>query len=131
MAPEKLDRKPDWIELLAATIHDMRKPDTRVEYPDGNVRFPGHEVRAAADVPGIAAALGLTRADASRLEFVVRHHGDANDFPLLTPQILAELRSSPWFESLCLLHNADSMSCLMPGGKTLPCHWEMMRKAGA
>ena len=59
---------------LAALLHDVAKPETRTEEPDGRVRFIGHDVIGAARVADIAERWRLSRRAGAMLERLVRHH---------------------------------------------------------
>lgn len=124
VAQTRLGRSADYIERLSAVLHDVRKPATRLPLPDGGVDFPGHEAKAAAEVPAIAKRLGLSSSDTEKLYFLVAQHGMAHGFPNLSPQQKAELTLSPWAESLALLQEADARSCIFPDGSHLPVYWD-------
>lgn len=125
-ANRRLNRSPDFVERLAAVLHDCRKPATRVDHGDGRVSFPGHEALAADEVPIIAQRLQLTNEEAARLEFVIRHHGDVHSWSQLPEEVRTRLRASPFFQSLALLQEADALSCALPGGAHLPVYWSDM-----
>jgi hypothetical protein len=112
----------DRVDLLAALLHDLEKPSTRVEHADGGVSFPGHEMRAASRVPKIAARLELSPREREKLFFLIRHHGDAHDFPNLSKEVQLRLALSPYWLNLMLLQAADAVSCFLnpAGTKTLP-----------
>lgn len=127
-AQARLGRSADFIERLAAVLHDCRKPATRLDRGDGRVNFPGHEALAADLVPSIADKLGLTAEEGARLEFVVRNHGTVHHWPTLPDTTKAELKSSPFFTTLTLLQEADAVSNLLPGGGHLPVYWDAMTR---
>lgn len=120
-AVRRLGRQADFIERFSAVLHDCRKPATRVDHGDGRVSFPGHEALAADEVPLIARRLQLSTEDAARLEFVVRHHGDAHSWPTPPDEIKVSLKASPFFQSLALLQEADALSCSL-----MPVYWDSM-----
>ncbi|HHY58391.1 MAG TPA: hypothetical protein GYA08_23490 [Chloroflexi bacterium] len=119
-----LDREPDFVERLAALMHDWKKPVCRRNVRSG-APFVGHEVQAAAFTPLLAARLGLSAAEQERLHFVVFHHGLAHEFPYLPRREQHRLAASPHWASLALLQAADAHSCWCPGGGHLPIHWEL------
>lgn len=123
-----LDREPDFVERLAALMHDWRKPmcrrNARLRPP-----FPGHEVEAAAFTPLLAQRLGLSSAEQERLHFVVARHGLAHEYPYLSRGEQERLAASPHWASLALLQAADAHSCWCPGGGHLPIHWELFEQA--
>lgn len=122
-----LDREPDFVERLAALMHDWQKPMCR-----RNVRlgapFPGHEAQAAAFTPLLAQRLGLSDAEQERLHFVVARHGLAHEYPYLPRYEQFRLAASPYWASLALLQAADAHSCWCPGGGHLPIHWELFEQ---
>lgn len=60
---------------LAALLHDVGKPATRVVQPDGSITFHGHEVVGAEEMlPAIAQRLRLSRAETAYVGAVIRHH---------------------------------------------------------
>lgn len=122
-----LDREPDFVERLAALIHDWKKPVCRRNVRYG-APFPGHEVRAAAEIPLLAARLGLNISEQECLHFMLINHGRAHEFPYLPRYEQRRLALSPHWESLALLQAADAHSCWCPGGGHLPIHWELFEQ---
>lgn len=122
-----LDREPDFVEQLAALIHDWKKPVCRRHVGHG-MPFPGHDACAAAEVPLLAMRLGLSAAERERLHFVVANHGVAHEFPYLSNSERQHLVSSKYWASLGLLQAADAYSCWCPGGGHLPIHWELLEQ---
>lgn len=123
----RFNRAPTYIELAAVLIHDIKKPDTRVEKSPGNVSFPGHEALAADEtVPKVSVNLQLAPEEFNELDFLVRHHGDAHGWPGLDQKFKDKLKASPYFCSLALLQEADAMSCILPGGGCLPIYFDLM-----
>ncbi len=122
-----LDREPDFVERLAALIHDWKKPACRRHVAHG-VPFPGHEVRAAAETPLLSVRLGLNVVERERLYFIVANHGLAHEFPYLSRGEQQRLALSPHWASLALLQAADAHSCWCPGGGHLPIHWELFEQ---
>ncbi|BAL98678.1 MULTISPECIES: hypothetical protein [Caldilinea] len=120
-----LDREPDFVERLAALIHDWKKPVCRRGFVQ-KLPFPGHEMAAAAEVPSLARRIGLSAAEMERLHFVVANHGVAHAFPYLPAEERRRLATSPHWVSLGLLQAADAHSCWLPGGGHLPIHWELL-----
>lgn len=122
----RLGREADFIERLAAVWHDACKPDTRVVDEGGAVSFPGHEARAAAIVPQIAASLTLSPIERDKFYYLVANHGLVHGYPSLGASHRASLLESPWIKSLAVFQEADALSCILPGGGNLPVHWEHM-----
>lgn len=110
-----LDREPDFVERLAALIHDWKKPVCRRGFVQKSP-FWGHEIKAAVEVPSLARRIGLSAAEAERLHFVVANHGVAHTFPHLPAAERRRLAMSPHWASLGLLQAADAYSCWLPGG---------------
>lgn len=123
-----LDREPDFIERLAALMHDWKKPIARRHARRGCVPFPHHEQLAAAETPFLARRLGLTPAEEARLRFVVANHGLAHEYPFLPEARREQLARSRFWPSLALLQAADAYSCWCPGGGHLPVHWELFEQ---
>ncbi len=125
-AKRRLGRMPDFIEQMSAVLHDLKKPETRLEDGTGGVTFPGHEHRAADEVASIAGRLDLALEEEERLLFVVARHGDAHEYLKLSAREKAELTMSPFIESLALLQEADALSCILPDRTHLPVFWEIL-----
>ena len=123
VARNRLGRAPSFIELLSTLVHDLQKPATRTTHDDGEVSFPGHEAKAAEDVPAISKALGLSSEEEQQLLFLVARHGEAHGFSALSAVAKRELIESPWKMSLALLQEADARSCLFADGSHLPIYW--------
>jgi len=122
-----VEREPDFVERLAALLHDWKKPACRRHVAHG-APFPGHEMCAAAETPLLAVRLGLSTAERERLYFVVANHGLAHEFPYLSRGEQQRLALSPHWASLALLQAADAHSCWCPGGGHLPIHWELFEQ---
>lgn len=125
---EKLQREADFIERLAALLHDWKKPEAKTIRPDGSVSFPGHEALAAAAAADVAARLGLTEEESAKLLFLVAEHGAFHDFPKLATERQQELRRSPFCRSACALQMADAMSGIFADGSHLPVHWDIIQE---
>ncbi|MEF3273416.1 MAG: HDIG domain-containing protein [Chloroflexus sp.] len=59
---------------LAALLHDIAKPHTRVDHPDGTVTFYGHQSLGAEIAAQIGRRLRLSRADIAYLVCIVKEH---------------------------------------------------------
>jgi poly(A) polymerase/tRNA nucleotidyltransferase (CCA-adding enzyme) len=59
---------------LAALLHDIAKPQTAEEQPDGSVSFYGHQDQGAETAAVIGRRLKLSRADTSYVVAVIREH---------------------------------------------------------
>lgn len=125
-AERRYARRPEFVELLSVLLHDLRKPDTRTPHPDGDVTFPGHEMLAGGDADRLSARLKLTPDETACLSYLVRRHGDAHSWPALSEEQRLELAKSPWLPSLALLQEADALSCILPGGSTMPVYFREM-----
>ena len=122
-ALRRLNREADDVELIAALIHDLKKPETKVTSSTGEVRFTGHEERAASECPAIGATLGLSTQDIERLTFVGRNHGEAHLFTKLDEEGRAALVRSPFAISLALLQEADALGAIRSDGSQAPVYW--------
>jgi hypothetical protein len=113
------------VDFLAGLIHDLKKPATRCEHPDGSVTFPGHEERAAGCVPAISDRLGLSGEERDKLFYLVRWHGVAHMLPVLPREEQERLALSQFWRSLRLLQAADASACWLnpEGTQTLPIYW--------
>ena len=122
-----LEREPDFVERLAALLHDWKKPVFRRNVRHG-APFPGHEAYAAAETPALAVRLGLHAGECERLHFLLAEHGLAHEFPYLSKREQRRLAASPHWASLALLQAADAHSCWCLGGGHLPIHWELFEQ---
>jgi hypothetical protein len=127
VASEDREAQFDNIDLLAALIHDIDKPRTKIfsdEY--GGISFPEHEAYALARVPKIAQKLSLPREQEAKLGFLVGEHGLVHNMPNLSLQDKIRILSSPWWRSLRLLQKADALSgWLSPDGtRYFTVHWD-------
>ncbi len=68
------DRSLRGLLFLAALYHDIAKPATRKEMPDGRVRFLEHPARGAEMAAARARALALSADEVARLERIIDHH---------------------------------------------------------
>lgn len=68
------DRTPRALLFLAALYHDVSKPETRVEMPDGRIRFLNHPELGAGIAAHRGRALALSVVEVERLKKVVEHH---------------------------------------------------------
>ncbi len=129
-AKTRLGRDPDFVERLSVLLHDLKKPESRVDDGDGGVTFPGHEKLAALEVPTIAGRLGLTEEEEAKLYFLVAEHGEASRFLALPEDTQGRLWDSPFLESLALLQEADALSCIKPDGTPKSVYWDLMMSRG-
>jgi hypothetical protein len=125
---ERLGRAPTFVELLSAVMHDLRKPDTRIETAPGIVSFPGHEFQAAAEVKAVARKLGLTPDEQALLDHTVRWHGAVHSWQTLGSGVQKQLLQGPgsavadgstdrrFAIALALLQSSDARSCLDAAG---------------
>jgi putative nucleotidyltransferase with HDIG domain len=58
----------------AALLHDIAKSETRVEFPDGRVGFPGHDKRGAEMTHAICRRLNTSQRFAQYVAALTRHH---------------------------------------------------------
>jgi hypothetical protein len=123
---KQLKREADFVERLAALMHDWKKPAVKAAHGDGSVSFPHHEALAAAAVPEVARRLELSDEESAKLLFLVAEHGTFHDFPSLSREKQKELHSSPYCASACALQMADALSCLLKNGECLPVHWNLI-----
>jgi hypothetical protein len=124
---QDLRREPDFIERLAALLHDWKKPITRKTGADGSVTFPNHELMAASAVDSVATALDLLPQETEKLVYLIAYHGEATNFPFLTAEKQRAIRESPYVESLCALQKADAVSAHSATGGHWPVYWTQIR----
>jgi hypothetical protein len=60
--------------FLAALYHDVGKPETRTETPDGQIRFLEHPQLSGRMMANRARALALSSAEINRLKIIVEQH---------------------------------------------------------
>lgn len=123
-----LDREPDFVERLAALIHDWKKPVVHRHVRGHGILFLNHERQAAAEASLLSRRLGLSAAEAARLHFIVANHGLAHEYPYLPHSERERLTHPAYWHSLALLQAADAHSCWCPGGGHLPIHWELFER---
>jgi poly(A) polymerase len=58
----------------AALLHDVAKPQTRVEHPGGRVSFPGHDAEGAEVARGILRRLRASERTVEYVGTLIRHH---------------------------------------------------------
>jgi hypothetical protein len=121
-----LGREADFIERLAAIIHDWKKPDSRIEDENGSIAFPGHEELANSELSMVGNTLELNALELSKLRFLVAEHGNAHGFENLSPEKQISLRGDANIESLCAFQKADAMSCHCIDGGHLPVKWNLI-----
>lgn len=105
---------------LAALLHDIAKPQTAEEHPDGTVSFYGHQEIGAQVAGAVAQRLRVSRADTGYVCTVVREHmrpGQLRTGEVITPRAVAR-----FFRDLggagpdVLLHElADHLATRGPG----------------
>lgn len=69
-----IDRPLKALLYLAALYHDVAKPATRQEEPDGKVRFLGHQEQGASVAAMRARKLAFSSDEVERVEKIVRQH---------------------------------------------------------
>src|SRR3954447_13063281 len=124
VCPVHLGRKPDFVERVAAVIHDFKKPLAQHQHPNGDITFEGHEELAAAEIGALSDKLGLTASERAKLYFLVAEHGHAHHFAQLPFATQTELQMSPYVESLCAFQKADALGCRSSDGGHLPVLWD-------
>ncbi|MBN2148490.1 MAG: HD domain-containing protein, partial [Anaerolineales bacterium] len=109
--------------FFAALYHDVGKPETRTQQPDGRVRFFEHDQLGQILTSTRAQALHLSNVEIERLKVIVRHH--------MRPLLLAQMDELPsrraiyrYFRDtgpagvdICLLSLADTLGTY---GASLP-----------
>lgn len=94
--------------LLAAIVHDIEKPATREEHPDGKITFYRHAERAAERCKEFGKTLGLSDEDTEVLTWLVRHHMDAHVMLSWGDAKRLELYQHPAWKILVALQEADA-----------------------
>ncbi len=113
---------------LALLLHDIAKPATRADKPDGGVSFHGHQDIGADVARRICQRLRLSRAEVEYIHTVVRGHmrpGQLNDLGEITPRAAYRFfRDLDPAAADTLLHSlADHLATRGP--KLSPPHWAM------
>lgn len=75
------------LNLLAALLHDVAKPQTRAVGPDGRAHFYRHEVIGAKMVRAIASSMALSDAEVNMLAVMTANH--------MKPRYLSDSKSLP------------------------------------
>ncbi len=75
------------LNLLAALLHDVAKPQTRTEGPDGRTHFYRHEVIGADMVRSIGMSLAFSEAEVNMLAVMTANH--------MKPRYFSDQRSIP------------------------------------
>jgi hypothetical protein len=127
LSSDDTEVKFDTIDLLAALMHDVEKVTSRSEDVQGNISFPGHELKAANRVPEVARKLGLNDDQEKKLDFLVREHGVAHSLPTAEKDVQQRLLRSVFWRNLRLFQKADAVSCYLSADSTshLPVHWDL------
>lgn len=121
----RLNREPSTVELLAAVIHDLKKPECRVE--DGEaVRFPGHEEMAARECAHIGSRCQLSTDEQQHLTFLVEEHGAAHKIQKLPAERREALLVSRHALSLALLQEADALATIGERSSSGPVLWSAL-----
>lgn len=101
----------DYIDLLAALVHDIEKPATRQLNSGGDITFPGHEAKAAERISEISLKLQLTRQEEDKLYYLVRYHGVANFIDTFSKEQVMKWRNPAYWLNLKIFQQADALSC--------------------
>ncbi len=128
IASKQSDFSLDSIDLLAALIHDLEKPSTRIELEDGRVRFPNHAAKAAERIESIAKTLDLTAEQQQKLYYLVAEHSDAANIASATLDVQKKVVLSPYWKSMRILQKADAMACYLNKQGTVyaPVRWGLL-----
>jgi len=105
-------RKPDFPLALAALLHDVAKPATRVA--GDRIRFYGHDRRGAAMAAKICRRLRLSRLDRETVVDLVGRHMHFFNLQKMRESRLRRFLESPVAAAHIELHRAD---CLASHGK--------------
>ena len=105
-------RKPDFPLALAALLHDVAKPATRVA--GDRIRFYGHDRRGAAMAAKICRRLRLSRLDRETVVDLVGRHMHFINLQKMRESRLRRFLESPGAAAHIELHRAD---CLASHGK--------------
>lgn len=117
----------------AALLHDVAKPTTRTELPDGRVGFPGHDAEGARVVRGVLRRLRASERTVAYVAALVRHHLRVgfmvHQRPLDRRSVWRYLRATaPWSADVTLLTVADRRATRGRGAQqAIAAHLEVAR----
>jgi putative nucleotidyltransferase with HDIG domain len=99
----------------AALLHDVAKPQTRIERPDGAVGFPGHDREGAAVARAVLRRLRASERTADYVAALTRHHLRlgfmVHQRPLAARDVWRYLRATaPYSPDVTLLTVADRLA---------------------
>jgi hypothetical protein len=126
---DPLSNIDEW-DFIAALLHDVAKPETRVEDADGNVSFPNHEELAAEQIDKIAEKFNLNLNAKQKLYFLVKFHGDANCLPSVNKELQKKIVLSPYWRNMRILQEADAKSCYLnsDGSEYPTVYWSLFEQ---
>lgn len=94
--------------MMGGLLHDIAKPLTMVEKPDGRISNPKHDVVGAEMAKDIAQRLKLSKNDVSLIEKIVAQHMTMHAVREMRPGTLATLLKKPEIPELIEMQNADA-----------------------
>jgi len=101
-------RRPDFALALAALLHDIAKPVTRVE--SDRIRFHGHDQIGAEMAETVCRRLKLSRAEREKVVELVRCHMRFIDLQKMREGKVRRFLESPLSADHIELHRADCLS---------------------
>ncbi|MEW6717934.1 MAG: HD domain-containing protein [Chloroflexota bacterium] len=114
--PLTSDRSPRAVLFFATLYHDIAKPQTIIQPPDGHIRFPEHEVVGSTMAARRARELHFSNAEVQRVADIVRYHplprSYTKDREQPTPRTIYRFfkAAGPAGVDTCLLSLADNLA---------------------
>jgi poly(A) polymerase len=104
-----LPAAPSFVLALAALLHDIGKPTTRVFTPDGS-DFPNHERAGASVADALCRSLKLSNADREGITWLVAYHDTLKEPRSLRASKLKKILAEPGIDDLLALHRAIALA---------------------
>jgi poly(A) polymerase len=104
-----LPSEPSFPLALAALLHDVGKPSTKV-FSGERYCFPDHEQAGARIAAGLCRSLKLSNADRERVTWLVAFHESLAAARTLRASKLKRILAEPGIDDLLALHRADALA---------------------
>jgi poly(A) polymerase len=104
-----LSPSPSFSLAMAALLHDVGKPSTRV-LRQGRISFHNHEQVGARIADRICVGLKLSNTERDRITWLVAHHQYLGEAKKLRESKLKRILAEPGIDDLLALHRADAMA---------------------
>jgi poly(A) polymerase len=104
-----LPPNPGFPLAMAALLHDVGKPSTRVLH-HGRISFHNHEQVGARIADRVCLALKLANTERDRITWLVAHHQYLGEAKKLRESKLKRILAEPGIDDLLALHRADALA---------------------